>query len=428
MAKSAAILGVHLDGAAGGARVGALSRDQDGAIAFVVGEDYLRDPNRPILSLSWTVPGDDVRTRSRLADRTGKIGLNGYLPPWFAGLLPEGALRQLVIQEMGPGDHDQFDLLARLGRDLPGAVITPLETEAAASFGPLRLAAAGDFKAIEPDGVVKFSLAGVQLKFTAGLSGDRLTAPAHAGDGRCIIKAPTDRYPGLPQAEHAAMTLARLAGVNAAETRLVDVDHIDGIPREFFEHGEHALAVTRFDRTPEGGRIHMEDAGQIIGAVGERKYTMANTETILNMIRRFSTDWRADVLEGVRRIVVDVLIGNGDNHLKNWSFIFPAPGEVRLSPAYDIVPTVLYAPRDDLALQFAGTRRFANVTLKRFRRVAEFLGLDPAWIEAEICDQVRRAARRWPDALNTLLPAPQAETLIRRLDSLALVKEAQAGA
>lgn len=426
MAKSAAILGVRLDGAAGAARVGSLSRDQDGAIAFVVDEGYLRDPNRPILSLSWTVPGDDVRTRSRLADRTGKIGLNGYLPPWFAGLLPEGALRQLVIQEMGPGDHDQFDLLARLGRDLPGAVITPLETEAAASFGPLRLDAVGDFKAIEPDGVVKFSLAGVQLKFTAGISGDRLTAPARAGDGRCIIKAPTDRYPGLPQAEHAAMTLARLAGVNAAETRLAKVDHIDGIPREFFEHGEHALAVTRFDRTPEGGRIHMEDAGQIIGAVGERKYTMANTETILNMIRRFSTDWRADVLEGIRRIVVDILIGNGDNHLKNWSFIFPAPGEVRLSPAYDIVPTVLYAPRDDLALQFAGARQFANVTLKRFHRVSEFLGLDPAWIEAEICDQVRRAVRQWPDLLNTLLPNPQAETLIRRLGTLTLVKEAQA--
>jgi serine/threonine-protein kinase HipA len=305
-------------------------------------------------------------------------------------------------------------------------VITPLETAAAPSFGPLHWEAIGDFKAMQPDGVVKFSLAGVQLKFNAAVAGDRLTAPARIGGGRCIIKAPTDRYPDLPQAEHAAMTLARQAGVNAAETRLVSIDHIDGIPREFFEHGEYALAVTRFDRTPEGGRIHMEDAGQIIGAVGERKYTMANTETILNMIRRFSTDWRADALEGIRRIVVDALVGNGDNHLKNWSFIFPAPGEVRLSPAYDIVPTVLYAPQDDLALPFAGTRQFANITLKRFRRVSTFLGLNPDWIEAEIRAQVRRAVHQWPDQLHTLLSNHHAETLIRRLDTLALVQEAQA--
>lgn len=52
------------------------------------------------------------------------------------------------------------------------------------------------------------------------------------------------------------------------------------------------------------------------------------------------------------RVVADVLLGNGDNHLKNRSFRFPVPGEVRLSPAYDIVLTVLFIPRDELALRF----------------------------------------------------------------------------
>ncbi len=80
-------------------------------------------------------------------------------------------------------------------------------------------------------------------------------------------------------------------------------------------------------------------------------------ETMLNMIKRFSTDWRADALEGFRRMVADVLIGNGDNHLKNRSFIFPAPGIVRLSPAYDIVPTVLFAPRDTLGVEIGWNLR-----------------------------------------------------------------------
>lgn len=118
---------------------------------------------------------------------------------------------------------------------------------------------------------------------------------------------------------------------------------------------------------------------------------MATTETILNMIRRFSTDWRADVLEGLRRVVADVLLGNGDNNLENWSFIFPRGGEVRLSHASDIVPTVLYQPRDELALQFVGTRSFVSVTFRKIRRVTNFLRPDEEWIEHETKLVVRRA-------------------------------------
>ncbi|MGN6769165.1 MAG: type II toxin-antitoxin system HipA family toxin [Rhizobiaceae bacterium] len=426
MAKAAAVLGVHLLDIGGHPRrVGTVSRDSDGATAFVVDETYLRDKDRPILSLGWFVPGDEETTRSRLAARGDKIGLNGHLPPWFAGLLPEGALRDLVMAEMGPGDHDQFDLLTRLGGDLPGAALITPETDTPSSAGPLHLEHAHGLELPQPEGVVKFSLAGIQLKFSATPTGERLTAPARTGEGRCILKVPTGRYPGLPEAEYAGMTLSRMIGVETAPCRLIATDAIDGIPDAFLKDGPQALVVDRFDRPGGGMRIHIEDAGQIVGAVGERKYTMATYETILNMIRRFSTDWRADILEGIRRIVADVLIGNGDNHLKNWSFIFPAPGEIRLSPAYDIVPTVLYAPGDTLALRFAGTHNFENVNLRRFRRVAEFLGLDPNWIEREVKATVNRARDQWPAMAQDLLGAERADRLIRRFDRLALIAEAE---
>ncbi|MGV6876455.1 type II toxin-antitoxin system HipA family toxin [Pseudochelatococcus sp. B33] len=427
MATIAAVLGVHLLDANGQPRrVGTLTRDSNRATAFVVDETYLRDPDRPILSLGWLVPGDEDATRARLAARGDKIGLHGYLPPWFAGLLPEGALRDLVMAEMGPGAHDQFDLLTRLGGDLPGAVLITPETDPPPSVGPLHLDHIHGLALPQPEGVVKFSLAGVQLKFSAISAGDRLTAPARGGEGRSILKVPTGRYPGLPEAEYAAMTLARMIGVNTAPFRLIPTAAIDGIPDTFLKEGPQALVVDRFDRPGAGRRTHIEDGGQIVGAVGERKYTMATYETLLNMIRRFSTDWRADVMEGLRRIVADVLIGNGDNHLKNWSFIFPSPGEIRLSPAYDIVPTVLFAPADTLALKFAGTHSFANVTLRRFRRVAEFLRLDPDWIEREVKTTVRRALDEWPQAGQELFSEAQWERLTRRLDTLALVEEARA--
>jgi serine/threonine-protein kinase HipA len=424
MAKAAAVLGVHLlDTVRGAARAGSLTRDTDGGVVFNIAEEYLRDPARPILSLGWLDPESDDRTRDRLASRGDKIGLHGSVPPWFAGLLPEGALRDLVLTEMGPGDHDQFDVLTRLGADLPGAVLITPETEAPRSAGPLHLGKVKGFQAARPEGVVKFSLAGIQLKFTANPEGERLTVPGSDDTGRCIIKVASDRYAGLPEAEHGAMTLARMIGVDAAPCRLVPRGAVAGVPEEFLAHGENVLVVDRFDRGVRGERIHIEDAGQVIGAIGERKYTMANTETVINMVSRFSTDRRADVLEAVRRVVADILLGNGDNHLKNWSFRFPASGEVRLSPAYDIVPTVLFIPRDTMALRFVRTHQFETVDMHRFERVASFLGVDPKWITREVRATIERALDLWPKAAPELLGEHWAETLLVRLDALRLVQE-----
>jgi serine/threonine-protein kinase HipA len=425
MAKAPAILGVHLlDRARGPVRVGTLTRDADGAVAFTVAETYLRDEKRPIVSLAWYDPDTDQGSRDRLAARGDKIALHGSVPPWFAGLLPEGALRELVLTEMGPGDHDQFDVLTRLGADLPGAILVTPETATPRSAGPVDFEKIAGFKAPRPEGVVKFSLAGVQLKFTADLAGERLTLPARGESGRYIVKVPSDRFVDLPEAEYGAMQLAKLIGVTVAECRLISTEAVDGIPAEFLAHGSTVLAVDRFDRTADGGRIHIEDAGQILGAIGDRKYTMATTETVINMVRRFSTDHRADILEAVRRVVADVLLGNGDNHLKNWSFYFPEPGQIRLSPAYDIVPTILFMPADTLALRFVRTHQFEAVNLHRFERVASFLKLDPKLIEREVTATVRRALNLWPDAAPGLFGAERAAALLDRLPRLALVQEA----
>lgn len=426
MAKPAAALGVHLlDPTGAPLRVGSLTRDPRGATTFTADETYLRDDLRPILSLRWHQPGDVEGARARLAARDDKIALYGGLPPWFEGLLPEGALRALVVDEMGPGDHGAFDVIARLGADLAGAVLVlPDNDEALNDAGPLQLGKVAGFRAPVPTGFVKFSLAGVQLKFTSSLRGDKFAAPARAGEGRYILKLDSEKYPALPQAEFTGMTLARLAGVRTAPFRLIPRAAIADVPDELIV-GDYALAVERFDRPFPDHRVHIEDIAQILGAVGDQKYTKGNSETILNVIRRFSTDWRDDVLEGLRRLVVDVLLGNGDNHLKNWSFIFPAPGEIRLSPAYDIVPTVLYGDRT-LALEFSGVQRFENISLHQFGRAASLLRLDPTWIRREIKATVERALDTWPRALGDLpLSEPRRQALIARLDTLTLVAEAR---
>lgn len=426
MVAAAAVLGVHLmDRRANVIRVGTLTRNAERTTAFVPEETYVQDDARPILTLAWHVPGDPDQTRARLVDRGDKLGLYGQLPPWFQGLLPEGALRDLVDAEMGPGEHDNFDVLVRLGADLPGGVLViPDNPDAPPTVGPIRWEHVAGFNAPLPQGTVKFSLAGVQLKFAAEAQGERLTVPASSGEARLILKLASDRYEGLPEAEYAAMTLAKAAGVNTAPCWLARTKDIHGLPGEFLK-GPTALVVERFDRLADGGRIHMEDAGQILTAWGDQKYTKANTETVLNMIRRFSTDWRGDIMEGLRRVVVDVLVGNGDNHLKNWSFVFPRPGEIRLSPAYDIVPTVFFHEHDELALRFAGkSKAFEKITLKRFNKAAQFLRLDPRQVEDAVVGTIRTAIADWPSMLEGLPISDQRKKwFLERLFSLPLVRE-----
>ncbi|MDP1643864.1 MAG: type II toxin-antitoxin system HipA family toxin [Phenylobacterium sp.] len=426
MARSAAVLAVYLLSASGDrVRAGSLVRDGSGAVTFVVDDHYLRTPGRPILSLAWVDRRGERETQARLTNRSDKIAYPGFLPPWFSGLLPEGALRDLVEREMGPGDHDYFDVLARLGADLAGAVVIVPETGMGADLGAIGWGEVAGVRAPVPEGVVKFSLAGVQLKFNVVDQGDRLTMPGRSGEGRIILKAPSAAYQGLPEAEYAAMTLCRAAGINTATVRLIPVAAIEGIPEVFLEAGEYALAVDRFDRTG-GGRVHIEDAAQILGAVGDRKYTMANTDTVLNMIRRFSVNRRNDVLEGLRRVAADILIGNGDNHLKNWSFRFEDGVSPKLSPANDIVPTVLYSARDNLALEFVGSKTFETIGLAKFRRLAAFLDVDADRAEGEIRKVVQRALDQWPGLLQDLpLPSENADTLLARLQTLQLVQEVQ---
>lgn len=427
MTMSAAMLGVHVMAPNGNAvRAGTLTRDATGATAFIVDEGYLRLSNRerPVLSLTWLNPESDEDTRARLAARGDKISLHGLLPPWFSNLLPEGALRLLVETEMGQGAHDQYDVLARLGADLPGAVIVVPEAGREPDHA-VRWETLYGFTVPVPEGRVKFSLAGVQLKFTAEARGERLSAPARSGTGRTILKVPSDRHRDLPEAEYTAMRLCGAVGLDVAHCRLVPVGLIDGIPPEFLARGPHALAVERFDRAQGGGRIHIEDMAQVLGASEMQKYTRGNGETILNCIARFSADWRADVIEAMRRMIADVLIGNGDSHLKNWSFRFPDARSPRLSPAYDIVPTWLYDGDDTLGLPFAGMKRASDIGFGRFRRVATYLRLDPDATDRDLRAFTERCLDIWPPLVRDLpLPREEAHRLMARMQNTRLASEA----
>jgi len=328
-----------------GQPIGTMTRVQGDRNLFAFNQAYVDDANRPTLSLSFkdSLGGlitDLPPTQTRVA-------------PFFANMLPEEQMRTYLAERAGVNPKREFFLLWVLGQDLPGAMsIRPADGEA---WPP-----DADKKDEESDErrrrkALRFSLAGVQLKFSAVMDATGgLTIPAQGVGGSWIVKLPSQKFEGVPENEFSMMTMARMLGMDVPEVKLMPLDDLDGLPDGIGELKGPALAVRRFDRTQDGP-VHIEDFAQVFGVYPDDKYRKASSKNIASVIAAESDD--TDIAEFVRRLVFNTLIGNADMHLKNWSLIYSDRRRARLSPAYDFVSTVPYIADDKAALKFARTKR-----------------------------------------------------------------------
>ncbi len=370
----------------GDERVGEIATAGD-SVEFRLLESYRKSYPRPVIGQVFE---DDLERVHRSRMR---------LPPFFANLLPEGALRALVANQIGVRAEREPQLLVHLGEDLPGAVRV-LPEDGTLDPSEERELDVEDDRA----DVLKFSLAGVQLKFSAVRDAQRgLTIPAHGRGGDWIVKLPDPRpaYARVPQNEWSMMTLARQVGLDVADVELVPVGEIAGLPELSDPLPDApALAVRRFDRGPAGARTHMEDFAQVLDVrpTHHTKYHSANFETLGRILGKVSP---ASAEEFVRRLVFNVAIGNGDAHVKNWSLLYPDRMRAALSPAYDLVSTIQYLPADDLGLNLAKSKRFEDVRLASFTRLVERaeLGLDAVRIVGDMVQTLRSAWGRLRDDL-----------------------------
>lgn len=337
--------------------VGTLSLNRNDGCEFRLLESYKSAYPRPVLGQTFL---DDLEQVHRSRPR---------MPPWFSNLLPEGPLREMVAKQAGVLATREFFLLHHLGEDLPGAVrivaddalLEPGESEE------------GEKETVETLRPLKFSLAGVQLKFSANKSDRGLTIPVSGRGGDWIVKLPDARYPGVPENEYATMRWAEASGIAIPETELVNVADISGLPLETgLLREQRALAIRRFDRPTPGQRVHMEGFAQIFGLYPEEKYRKYNYETLARLI--FALTGEVGLDDYIRRFVFVIASGNGDAHHKNWSLIYPDGIQAELSPAYDLVSTVQYLPNDEMALNLAKSKRWEDVGMEAFRRIARKIG------------------------------------------------------
>jgi serine/threonine-protein kinase HipA len=116
----------------------------------------------------------------------------------------------------------------------------------------------------------------------------------------------------------------------------------------------------------------------------------------------------AALREFARRLAFNILISNGDAHLKNWSLIYRRPGVPSLAPAYDLVATRVYMGADEeLGMKFGGARRFDTVNVRTFERLEQRLGAVDAALGDVVAALVADVRKAWPESVAELATAQQ---------------------
>ncbi|QRN97302.1 type II toxin-antitoxin system HipA family toxin [Archangium violaceum] len=372
--------------------VGTLTLLADEVSEFVISEEYRQRYPRPVLGQTFE------------EDLTRRHSSRMRLPPFFSNLLPEGPLRELIAEKEGISKHREFFLIARLGEDLPGAVVVTPATPLAWDDSRLAAEAQAPSTQVPEQEQLRFSLAGVQLKFSM-LRRDRgMTLPVGGRGGDWIVKLPDNRYDRVPENEYSMMTWARAAGIEVPEIGLFEVANLEGLPEGIVLRENIAFAIRRFDRPEPGHRVHMEDMAQVLGLYSDEKYKKYNYETIANII--LNVAGQEALHEFLRRLVFIIAIGNGDAHHKNWSLLYPDSIHATLSPAYDLVSTLQYIRNDTLALNLARSKRFEDVSLQAFERLARKLGIESTNVLPVVKSAVEATLQSWQQLRGTL-PIPE---------------------
>ena len=154
--------------------------------------------------------------------------------------------------------------------------------------------------------------------------------------------------------------------------------------------------IERFDRTAES-KVHIEDFGQILDRPpGDTQYH-GSCEEMAHVIRWIAPE---SATAFIKLIVFNVLCGNGDAHLKNYSVMYPDTRNATLTPAYDLVSTLVYYPegKERLALTLGGTNVFRSTTYSSFEGIIRNLGTDMAVGKAIVKDAIDAIMDAWNGA------------------------------
>lgn len=194
----------------------------------------------------------------------------------------------------------------------------------------------------------RLSISGVQLKYSLKLE-DKNLELCEKGSQYILKPIPIARQlqqlNDAPENEHLTMQIAeQVFGISTAANALI-----------YFKDGHPAYITRRFDVKPGGGKYMQEDFAQLTKRTQQShgeifKYEGSYEETG-NLINRFTAAAMPSVEKFFYQVVFNYVLSNGDAHLKNFSIMRDDKGEYKLTPAYDLLCSVLHTPQEsDAAL------------------------------------------------------------------------------
>jgi serine/threonine-protein kinase HipA len=315
----------------------------------------------------------------------------GRLHPIFEMNLPEDMLRERLQRAFGKAvqNFDDLALLSIVGRSqigrlryaVPGAMPEEVPAQSVQQllayrgaedlFGELieRFAAYSGVSGMQPK---------VLIRDAGNVALDRLT---HKGATHIVKAFNPAEFAELAANEFFCMEAARLAGIP--------------VPKVLLSEDRRLLIMERFDLAPDDGYLGVEDFCVLNGMRSSGRYD-ASYELIAKRIKQFVSPavQRQALEQFFAMLALSCAVENGDAHLKNFAVLYRDPeSEVRLAPAYDIVSTTPYQPRDMLALTLAESKRFPDKsTLVTFgRRACDLPGARVTALLRQVVDGVVQA-------------------------------------
>jgi len=210
--------------------------------------------------------------------------------------------------------------------------------------------------------------------------------------GNYILKPLAEKYPQMPEVEDLTMHLAEIAKINIVPHSLIRL-----------KSGQLAYITKRIDRIDKQ-KLHMEDMCQLTERQTEHKY-LASYEQVAKAILKYSTNPGLDLVNFSELVLFSFLTGNADMHLKNFSLIYdPTNGPV-LSPAYDMLSTVLVNPKDDEDLTLNLNGRKKKINRKDFESAFSTMKLD-AKQQTNIFAKMEKVRNKWIDFIQISFLSP----------------------
>ena len=188
---------------------------------------------------------------------------------------------------------------------------------------------------------------------------------------------------GLTKLEFIMMSMAKDVGIKTAKFELIQ------------ENGSHHLLVERFDRTEDDEKIHMCSASGLMHI--DISIAQVTTYEHLLMLTKKICKSQEDIEELIKRMVLNVLVFNFDDHAKNFAFLMDRSGKWSLSPAYDITYS------KGLATQHITTIRGKALEITRddVLKIATSYSIKPA-VAKKIIDECIKVAATFKERAEAL--------------------------